>query len=231
MKEIQVAITKTLAITAIGALFFFSLTFILFNFIEDDKTPKIEVLKDAWDVLGSFFGGITTLVAAYIATQLFNDWRVVKQYEIILNYVLIIKKQIQELITFINTNRNNFIKYRLSIKDPHLKLEEFQSLQLEIVELEGEIVARLNFICLEMNELYFLKTKKPQDPIAAELIEKIKYFSEIGVNQNNYFDVWEKRLTTTVLDEYFHYITDDLTGFVYDKIMTQYLDDLILDVN
>lgn len=231
MKETQVVITKTLAITTVGILFFFSLTFILLNFIEDYKTPKIDVLKDAWDVLGSFFGGITTLVAAYIATQLFNDWRVVKQYEIILNYILIIKKQIQELIIFINSNRNNFIKFRLKIKDPHLKLEEFQSLQLEIAELESEIVAKLNLIFLEMNELYYLKTKKEQDPIAAELIEKIKYLSEIGVNQNNYFNVWEKRLTTTVLDEYFYYITDDLTVFVYDRIITKYLDDLILDVN
>lgn len=226
MKNIQKTIANTLAITAIAMLFFFALIFILFNFLKVE-TP----IKDAWETLGGYFGGITTLVTAYIATQLFNDWRVVKQYEIILNYVLIIKKQIQELITFINTNRNNFIKYKLRIKDPYLKIEEFKSLQLEIAELEGEIVARLNFICLEMNELYFLKTQKPQDPITTELIEKIKYFTEIGVNQNNYVDVWEKRLTTTVLDEYFYYITDDLTVFVYDEVMTQYLDDLILDVN
>lgn len=187
--------------------------------------------KDAISTLSGYFGGIATLWAAIIAAYLFNDWRVVKQYEVILNYVLIIKKQIQELITFINTNRKNFIKYKSRIKDPHLKLEEFRLLQLEIAELEGEIIARLNFICLEMNELYFLKTQKPQDPITTALIEKIKYFTEIGVNQKNYFDVWEERLTTTVLDEYFHYITDDLTGFVYDEVMTQYLDDLILDVN
>lgn len=226
MKETQKTIVNALAVTVIATLFFFALTFILFDFFKAGTS-----LKDAWETLGSFFGGITTLVAAYIAAQLFNDWRVVKQYEIILNYVLIIKKQIQELITLINANRRNFIKYRLRIRDPHLKLEEFQSLQLEIAQLEGEIVARLNLIGLEMNELYYLKTKNPQDPIAADLMEKIKYFGEIGVNQNNYFDVWEKRLTTTVLDEYFHYITDDLTGFVYDKIMTQYLDDLILEVN
>ena len=226
MKETQKTIVNALAVTVIATLFFFALTFILFDFFKAGTS-----LKDAWGTLGSFFGGITTLVAAYIAAQLFNDWRVVKQYEIILNYVLIIKKQIQELITLINDNRSNFIKYRLRIRDPHLKLEEFQSLQLEIAQLEGEVVARLNLIGLEVNELYYLKTKNPQDPIVADLMEKIKYFSEIGVNQNNYFDVWEKRLTTTVLDEYFHYITDDLTGFVYDKIMTQYLDDLILEVN
>lgn len=226
MKETQKTIVNALAVTVIATLFFFALTFILFDFFKTGTS-----LKDAWETLGSFFGGITTLVAAYIAAQLFNDWRVVKQYEIKLDYVLTIKKQTKELISFINSNRRKFVKYKFKIKSPNLTMQDFNVLLNEIHEIENEVVLRLNLISVEVNELYFLTTQKPQDPITAELAGKIKYFDKIGINENNYHDVWEERLTTLVFDEYFQYITDDLTSFVYDKIMTKYLDDLILDVN
>ena len=226
MKETQKTIANALAVTVIATLFFFALTFILFDFFKAGTS-----LKDAWETLGSFFGGITTLVAAYIAAQLFNDWRVVKQYEIKLDYVLTIKKQTKELISFINSNRRKFVKYKFKIKSPNLTMQDFNVLLNEIHEIENEVVLRLNLISVEVNELYFLTTQKPQDPITAELAGKIKYFDKIEINENNYHDVWEERLTTLVFDEYFQYITDDLTSFVYDKIMTRYLDDLILDVN
>lgn len=188
-------------------------------------------MSDAFSTTGSYFGAVATLGAAVIAAYLFNDWRVVKQYEIKLNYVLTIKKQTKELISFINSNRRKFVKYKFKIKSPNLTMQDFNVLLNEIHEIENEVVLRLNLISIEMNELYFLKTKKPQDPIAVELEGKIKYFDKIGINENNYHDVWEERLTSLVFDEYFQYITDDLTSFVYDKIMTRYLDDLILDVN
>lgn len=188
-------------------------------------------MSDAFSTTGSYFGAVATLGAAVIAAYLFNDWRVVKQYEIKLNYVLTIKKQTKELISFINSNRRKFVKCKFKIKSPNLTMQDFNVLLNEIHEIENEVVLRLNLISIEMNELYFLKTKKPQDPIAVELEGKIKYFDKIGINENNYHDVWEERLTSLVFDEYFQYITDDLTSFVYDKIMTRYLDDLILDVN
>lgn len=188
-------------------------------------------MSDALSTTGSYFGAVATLGAAVIAAYLFNDWRVVKQYEIKLDYVLTIKKQTKELISFINSNRRKFVKYKFKIKNPNLTMQDFNVLLNEIHEIENEVVLRLNLISVEVNELYFLTTQKPQDPITAELAGKIKYFDKIGINENNYHDVWEERLTTLVFDEYFQYITDDLTSFVYDKIMTRYLDDLILDVN
>lgn len=43
------------------------------------------VLKDALSMTASFFGGIATLVAAYIATQLFNDWRIQHNKQVLAN--------------------------------------------------------------------------------------------------------------------------------------------------
>ena len=219
----KLASTVILA-TSFATIFLFAFIFYLYG-------GERSALEDALSMTASFFGGIATLVAAYVATQLFNDWRVVKQYEIKLDYVLTIKKQTKELISFINSNRRNFVKYKFEIKSPNLTMQDFNVLLNEIHEIESEVVLRLNLISIEMNELYFLKTKNPQDPMAVELAEKIKYFGEIGVNKDNYHNVWEKRLTTLVFDEYFQYLTDDLTSFVYDNIMTRYLDDLIPDVN
>ena len=70
MKETQRTIANALAITVVATLFFFALTFILFDFFKTGTS-----LKDTWETLGSFFGGITTLVAAYVAAKLFNDWK------------------------------------------------------------------------------------------------------------------------------------------------------------
>jgi uncharacterized membrane protein YwzB len=51
--------------TAFATIFLFAFLFYLYG-----------DLKDALSDTASFFGGIATLVAAYIATQLFNDWRI-----------------------------------------------------------------------------------------------------------------------------------------------------------
>lgn len=67
-----VSISK-LASTVILATSF--ATIFLFAFIFYLLGGKDSALKDALSMTASFFGGIATLVAAYIATQLFNDWK------------------------------------------------------------------------------------------------------------------------------------------------------------
>lgn len=54
--------------TTLATIFLFVIIFYLYGGGSD-------ALKDALSMTASFFGGITTLVAAYVATQLFNDWR------------------------------------------------------------------------------------------------------------------------------------------------------------
>ena len=55
--------------TSFATIFLFAFIFYLYG-------GERSVLEDALSMTASFFGGITTLVAAYIATQLFNDWRI-----------------------------------------------------------------------------------------------------------------------------------------------------------
>lgn len=55
------------------------LTLIVFGgsyyFILSDAQPSTQPLKDALSITASFFGGFATLIAAYIASRMFNDWR------------------------------------------------------------------------------------------------------------------------------------------------------------
>ena len=80
--EIKEKILNCFAIAFVSTLFIFAFTWIIFDFQNSDNT-----LKDTWGIVSSLFGGITTLIAAYIASLLFNDWRVQKTYELEKEYI------------------------------------------------------------------------------------------------------------------------------------------------
>lgn len=206
----------------ISTLFFF-LSWVLIHF----QNPA-NSLKEAISLTITLLGPLTTLAAAAIAVLLFTDWRVIKKYDIIHNYIMIIKKEVQDLINYINNNRSNFVIYKLKLSSQNLALKDYTKICSDIFDIEQNIINRLNVIGLEMNELFYLKYQLPEDPLYAELVKMIKKFDLIGVNKNNYHQIWADRLTTNVFNSYFYYITDDLTCFIYDHIMVQYLDDLIL---
>lgn len=48
----------------------------IFWFYSGADSKTLILLKDSLSTTSGFFGGITTLIAAYIASKLFNDWKV-----------------------------------------------------------------------------------------------------------------------------------------------------------
>ncbi len=58
--------------TSFSTIFLFGLIFYMYF---DPKSGYTSALKESLSITASFFGGITTLVAAYIATRLFNRWQ------------------------------------------------------------------------------------------------------------------------------------------------------------
>ena len=64
-----------LALSVVGGVSIFAATYILFwvLFLCLDSP---NAAREAINVLGSYFGGVATLWAAFIAAYLFNDWRV-----------------------------------------------------------------------------------------------------------------------------------------------------------
>jgi hypothetical protein len=57
--------------TTFATIYFFGLIFYIYA-NADSKT--LATLKDSLSTTSGFFGGIATLVAAYIASKLFNRW-------------------------------------------------------------------------------------------------------------------------------------------------------------
>lgn len=185
--------------------------------------------KDAISTLSGYFGGIATLWAAIIAAYLFNDWRKIKQYEIILNYVMLIKTNSQEYRKYINSIRKFYIEDMVALGKLELSEDSFRDIVVSVYSREKEIINILETICLDANELYYLKYKKNPDPTIEKLRSKIQYLQGLGITTKNYHDAYYNRLKSNPLKIYFEYLINDLSVFVYDEVFTKYLDELILD--
>ena len=75
MMSISKLASTVILATSFATIFLFAFIFYLFG-------GKDGALKEVLSMTASFFGGIATLVAAYIATQLFNDWKDQEKYRI-----------------------------------------------------------------------------------------------------------------------------------------------------
>lgn len=106
------------------------ITIILFGFIYYllSKDQSNSVIKDSLSLIAGFFGGISTLAAAYVATFLFNDWRDEKNYDLensLLTNILIDLKPIYVELHKIRSDSNNLKKIDdfLIIKTDYLERE------------------------------------------------------------------------------------------------------------
>lgn len=91
-------VAKTLAITFIILLFLFAFTWIIFDFQNSSDS-----IKDTWIIVSSLFSGIATLAAAYIATQLFNDWREQHNKTILANEAKVVFKKLSNSFLLLST--------------------------------------------------------------------------------------------------------------------------------
>lgn len=92
-------------------------TFFLFGFIFYLYGGDTKAIEKALSTTSGFFGGIATLVTAYIATQLFNDWRLEKNYELheekLQNFsenLFKIHKTCEEVISWFSYLHNEYYK-------------------------------------------------------------------------------------------------------------------------
>lgn len=69
----QKAVKRGISIGMAATLITFGVVYIL---MVSDNLLSVDRFEKALNTTGSYFGGITTLIAAYIASKMFNDWRV-----------------------------------------------------------------------------------------------------------------------------------------------------------
>ncbi len=113
----KLASTVILA-TSFATIFLFAFIFYLYG-------GERSVLEDALSMTASFFGGIATLVAAYLATQLFNDWRVEKNYDLENQYL------------------SNIV---IGLRDIYAELLEMQDNSKQINEIPNKIVSYSSYL-------------------------------------------------------------------------------------
>lgn len=146
-----------LAIIFVVTLFIFSFTWIIFDFQGSD-----EALKNTWTIVSSLFGGITTLVAAYLAFIFYNDWKHIQRFELskdILTALIELKS---------HTDKN------------HKKAEHY----LNIYKLKNDINISTNYIALNINKARNCQAEKEEysfklDELSILFFKKIDLYESI----------------------------------------------------
>lgn len=106
LNEIERIVANTIAITCIALLFLFAFTWIVFDFQGSSNS-----LRDTWGIVSSLFGGIATLVAAYIASLLFNDWRETQTAQNRAEHAKAVKKSLITLKSNMEFYRSQVLDY------------------------------------------------------------------------------------------------------------------------
>ncbi|WP_180127184.1 MULTISPECIES: hypothetical protein [unclassified Acinetobacter] len=129
MSDLQTKIFNVIAITVAAVFFCFASSWILFEFKGSSNS-----LKDTWSIVSSLFGGGATLVAAYIASLLFSDWRDPANYTTT-------KEQALEVMGVLSQ-----VKYKLNTMQDNLrtlnKINAFLIFNEELLVYEKEDIHR-----------------------------------------------------------------------------------------
>jgi hypothetical protein len=144
--KINNLIGNIIAISFVSLLFVFALTWIIFDF-----NGSSSALKDSWSIVGSIFGGVTTLAAAYIAYSLYDDWIKPHNLSIETEHKKEILKIIRKIIP-IEYKYDRLISYHYMYHD-----QPNRTIPIEIDQQEvNEFLSNINELLGLLNELYFI---------------------------------------------------------------------------
>ncbi|QDJ92665.1 hypothetical protein [Acinetobacter haemolyticus] len=143
-------IGNIIAISFLSLLFVFALTWIIFHFNDSSSA-----LKDTWSIIGSIFGGVTTLAAAYIAYILYEDWRKPHNLTIETEH----KKEILRVIRKIIPLEDKY--YRLISNHFLYQSQPERTMPIELNQNElTELINNINELLGLLDELFFITNDK-----------------------------------------------------------------------
>jgi len=205
--KINNLIGNIIAISFVSLIFVFALTWIIFDF-----NGSSSALKDTWSIVGSIFGGVTTLAAAYVAYSLYDDW--IKPHNLSIETEH--KKDILKIIRKISPLEHKYDRlisnYLLYPDQPD------RTIPIEINESDlNEFINYVNELLGLLNELYYITKDENISKITnhffsyAQLygfvLSKSEYFYKSGNKEDllkflrlklefDYIDLDGKKLTT-----------------------------------
>ncbi|MHC3135226.1 hypothetical protein ACWPO0_05010 [Acinetobacter nosocomialis] len=157
------------AISFVSLLFVFALTWIIFDFNGSSSS-----LKDSWSIVGSVFGGITTLAAAYVAYYLYDDWKNPHNLSIETEHKKEILKVIRKIIPIEN-------KYYPLISN-HFKYSDNPewTMPIELNQNElSEFNNNINELLGLLDELYFITNDKNIDNLKLYYLNYVQLYNFI----------------------------------------------------
>lgn len=159
--NISKLISTVIFVTAISTIYLFGMIFYLYK---NTDSTTISLLKDALSTTSGFLSGIATLATAYVAANLFNDWRGEKEYDTKATYLNSAIQKLSEIHSNLiesRSNANNLLKIgnNLILKTDYInQMSISHKKTLILVYADLKVVSKL-FDKQELISQYFIYEK------------------------------------------------------------------------
>jgi hypothetical protein len=182
-------VSTVILISSIATIFLFALIFWLYT---NADSQSLTSLKEALSTTSGFFGGIATLIAAYIASKLFNDWKKQTKYELKKEIITDIHAQLREKYSIIHYFNNELIRRH---QDPDLfnidPINEKELPSFDILKLTSDLQFMFDEYSILHNDDKFIILYNN----FLQLLKSYSYHLSLLVDKNNmvnlnYFDEW-----------------------------------------
>lgn len=169
--------------TAISVAIAVSIIIIVFLIIFFGCLKRPDPIYDSFYILGSYFGGISTLAAAYIASKLFNDWKEEKNFDAKKEYAQSILVGIRDVIIQRTIILNNNVEISATDNSLIIKTNLLNHKELRILPLIHKLYIDFEAISNLTNNNLMLKFEKLE--LIANQIDK-DYARLINLYSNYY---------------------------------------------
>ncbi|MFH4064643.1 hypothetical protein WAI74_11125 [Acinetobacter baumannii] len=167
--KINNLIGNIIAIYFVSLIFVFALTWIIFDF-----NGSSSALKDTWSIVGSIFGGVTTLAAAYVAYSLYDDWIKPHNLSIETEHKKEILKVIRKIIPIENKYYSLISNHFIYSDNPEWTMP-IELNQNELTEFNNNINELLGLL----DELYFITNDKNIDNLKLHYLNYAQLYNFI----------------------------------------------------
>ncbi|ENV16440.1 hypothetical protein [Acinetobacter guillouiae] len=226
--QTAILVVATFSLLIFGASYYFVL-------IDPDSSNY--PLKEALSITASFFGGFATLTAAYIASRLFNDWRLEKDHDtkaIYLNNAIQKLSEIHSNLIASRNNANNLMKIKnnLILKTDYInQLSISHKKTLILLHADLVVVSKL-FDKQELIDSYFIYDKfiNVFDSFNGLLLKKYETYFYYYINtyspsyKNQHINVFKPVQTTNNTDGS-HLINQNKVSEFFDCILGRKMGD------
>lgn len=221
-KEIKTTIINTFGTISYLVVIFFFITLILFT-----HNNVNDALKESWTASLSFMSVLSTLGAAYIASKLFNDWKIQQNHSTQKEFIHDINNQYKDIVSYVTENVENMHKM-VSIYNSQLQNlpSKHTSFIMDLFRLHHGFTIRLMNLKIEVqNYGIIINDIEYSKDIIAE-IDKAENILESLFNPIKQLSETHSSHFSLAIYEYNKYMSEELSSNVYETVIIPLLNKL-----